>query len=93
MFLLGLDNVAGFWSLVKLDPLPLRGLFVDSDNLLTFVSLKRLFKVRYSESEAVKDAEQDTIFCWEQFLQMCGGKVFDSTKCALFVVLFGRLVS
>ncbi|XP_071829809.1 uncharacterized protein [Apostichopus japonicus] len=65
----GLDSVGKLWSMIHEDPAPFRCLLVMCDHPLTFSSVKKLFHIRWSENCAHRDKEEETIYCWEEFLR------------------------
>ncbi|XP_071821218.1 uncharacterized protein [Apostichopus japonicus] len=67
----GMDSVGGFWQMIAEEPMPFKPLLTSTAKELTFTSLKKLFKVNWSDDIVKEDQEGDTVFCWEQFLQKC----------------------
>jgi len=63
------------WTLVRQHPVVMRSLFVSCDDAqLTFSSFRQIYTVQYSEvGSNMREAEDDTIYSWEVFLQQCEG--------------------
>jgi len=61
------------WSLVMMDHNALRSLFVSSGSL-TYDIFRKLYSVNWSPDGSNKRTdEEETIFCWELFIQKCSG--------------------
>lgn len=66
----GLDSVGGLLSgYVRASPKAFVPLFCDKSPLLTIQTMKSLYVIKWSEEGSnQREAEESTIFCWEQFL-------------------------
>lgn len=70
LFLNGMDAIGGFFTrYVRKNPTAFLPLFTDVPSPLSVPSFKGLYVVKWSEEGSNNHAEeQDTIFCWERFL-------------------------
>lgn len=71
-----MDSVGNFWQLIQKEPSAMRQLFLAKyRTVLTLAKVKCLFQVQWSDKATVREAEEDTIFCWEQFIRQCEGEI------------------
>lgn len=66
----GLDSVGGFLNgYMKENPKAFLTLFCDKSSPLNVQRMKSLYVIKWSEDGSnQREAEETTIFCWEQFI-------------------------
>ncbi|PIK47114.1 hypothetical protein BSL78_16010 [Apostichopus japonicus] len=69
----GLGSVGGLWDLCKAQSRPYKKLFVAGiSSPLTYMGMKKLFTINWVDDvdrRVEKEEEEDTVYCWEQFLR------------------------
>ena len=74
-FIEGMDEVCGLWKYVKANPMTWLPLFCQKADPLTRQTFMDLCNIRWSEvGSNNRSQEEDTIYCWEVFLQEVNGK-------------------
>ena len=72
----GLNSLGNLWTLVLANQEICMPLFVYREEKLTAAIIKNLTKINWTESDRpdLKLLEEDSIYCWELFLQHCESK-------------------
>ncbi|KAJ8046169.1 G2/M phase-specific E3 ubiquitin-protein ligase [Holothuria leucospilota] len=72
-FIDGMNSVGDLWATASQNPNSFQQLFVAGKSKpLTHHTVRKLFTIRWAdENVLLKEKEEDTIYCWEQFLKKC----------------------
>ncbi len=69
----GLNDVGKLWDKVIMAPDAYRYLFINRDAQLNVNDIRPLFKFHHSEQQQVLEKEEETVYCWEEFLRKAEG--------------------